>query len=383
MRLRRFLAFIFLIFIAISIKFPVAFQLLGIKVKAIPLVLPFNAFAADAEVGSAEEFQAVILEAIREVKDDIKVRIVKYDEKDYDINAVLKKVLAENVDLGFVSGCNASFTRTMGKDGAVVELKLQYLYPAEKIAAMRRLTDSNANDIIKNIIKPEMDEYERVLAVHDYVIKSSRYDRLNSDRDTVPPEEHEAYGVIVKGIGVCDSYAKAVKLLLEKAGVQCMLVEGSKVGDAGQGLNDVDHAWNIVRIDGEYYHVDATWNDVSEERDSIEMVYHHFNLNDEEMQKTHIWDRSKYPPCSGTKFNYFKYNKLIANNHEETLAMMVKAISNREKKLLVKIADYKSSIYNIEDLIKKAAVKCRIRQRLSAKWIVNDLLGIVDIEFTY
>ena len=288
MRLKRLLVCLFIIFFTISLKFPDSFLMLGSKVKAISLGLPFNAMAADAEVSNTDEFQAVILEAITEVKDNVKVKMVKYDEKDYDINSALKKVLAENVRLGFVSGCNASVTKTLGEESAVVELKLIYLYPAEKVAAMRRSTDSKANDIINNIIKPGMSEYEKVLAVHDYVILSSRYDRLNADSDTVPPEEHEAYGVLINGIGVCDSYAKAVKLLLEKAGVQCMLVEGSKSGVAAQSLDDIDHAWNIVRIDGEYYHVDATWNDVSEERGSIEMVYHHFNLNDEEMQKTHI-----------------------------------------------------------------------------------------------
>jgi hypothetical protein len=260
---------------------------------------------------------------------------------------------------------------------------MRYAYPREIVVSMRERTNSIANDIIKNIIKPEMNEYERVLAVHDYLIKNSRYDKLNASKNTVPPEEHEAYGVLVKGIGVCDSYSKAMKLLLEKTGVYCLIVEGSKAGNTIQSLDDVDHAWNIVRIDGEYYHVDTTWNDVNEGKGSINMVYHHFNLNDTEMQKTHIWERSKYPKCTGTKYNYYIYNKLTANNHEETLSILENAITSKDEKLLVKIENYKKSAYNIEELIKKAAANSRIRKSLGAKWIVNDSLGIVDLEFTY
>lgn len=383
MRLRRLVVLLLIIFAFISIKFPDALQLISTNVRLLPLALPVNDIAADAEVGSSDEFRTIMLDAIREVKDDVKVRIVNYDETTYDVDAIFKSILAENVELGFVSGCNATFTRALGREWADVELKLEYRFPKDKIISMRAETDNKANDIIEYIIRPGMSDYEKVLAVHDYVVKSSRYDRLNADSNTVPAMEHEAYGVLVNGIGVCDSYAKAVKLLLERAGVQCILVEGSKIGDAGQRPADVDHAWNIVKLDGEYYHLDATWDDVSEERDSIELVYNHFNLNDEEMQKTHVWNISKYPPCTGTKYNYFVYNKLIANNKAEALSIMVKAVSSREKKLLLKITDYKNAEYNIEGLIKKAAEKSRLNQGISAKWIIDDSLGIVDIEFEY
>jgi hypothetical protein len=334
-------------------------------------------------VQSVEEFETVLQTAMREVKDSIKVRIVRYDEENYDVNRIFKKVLQENVGLGFVSGCSASITKTFGKEAVIVELKLQYLYSGEKVIAMRAATEKRANDIIGDIIKPGMSDYEKILAVHDNVIKNSRYDSVNADNDTVPPEGHEAYGVLVDGIGVCDSYAKAVKLLLEKAGVQCMLVEGSKAETSGQELPNIDHAWNIVRVDGEYYHVDTTWDDAAEDRNSDEILYHYLNLNDEGMQKTHIWDRSRYPVCTGTKHNFFVYNKLLVNNYGETLSVLVKAISGRKEKLMIRISDYTSSTYNIQGMIKKAAEKSKLRQGISAKWIINDSLGILDIEFKY
>lgn len=383
MKLRRIFVFLLIILIAVSLKLPDVVQMLGFDFNALPIVLPVNIMAADAEVKSVEEFEKVVLSAISEVTDSIKVRIVRYDEETYDVNRIFKKVMEENVGLGFVSGCSASITKTFGKEAVIVELKLQYLYPAEKVIAMRAATDKRANDIIGNIIKSGMSDYEKILAVHDNIIKNSIYDSANADNDTVPPEGHEAYGVLIAGTGVCDSYAKAVKLLLEKTGVQCMLVEGSKTEIAGQEPGNIDHAWNIVRIDGEYYHVDTTWDDVSEDKDSGEILYHYLNLNDEGMQKTHIWDRSRYPACTGTKYNFFVYNKLFVNNHTEALSVLVKAISGRKEKLMIRISDYTKATYNIQGMIQKAAEKSKLRQRISAKWIINDSLGILDIEFKY
>lgn len=376
MKLRRFFILLLIVLAAISFRFPEAFD-------DISLNLPFSAMEADAEVGSTVEFHNAILDAISEVKENIKIRIVKYDEKDYDINFALDKILDENAGLGFVAGCSASFTQVPGKDSAVADLKLKYHFPREKVINMREETANKAKQIIRNIIKPGMSDYEKVLAVHDHIIINSVYDRLNTEKDTVPPEEHEAYGVLVKGTGVCDSYAKALKLLLSEAGIECMLIEGSKAGNMVQGPGGVDHGWNIVKLEGEYYHIDATWDDVSEEKDSADVSYNHFNLNDEEMQKTHIWDKSMYPKCTGTKYNYFSLNRLIADNKAEFCEMLVKAISARDRRILVKIADYKSTEYNIEKLIKRAAEKSRLRQGIRVRWTLDEALGIVEIEFTY
>jgi hypothetical protein len=158
-------------------------------------------------------------------------------------------------------------------------------------------------------------------------------------------------------------------------------VEGRKVGEGVPGI--ADHAWNIVKLDGEYYHVDATWDDISEEKESIEVVYHHFNLNDEEMQKTHIWDKSKYPPCTGIKYNYYVYNRLTAKNQAEAMSKLTRAISDREKQFSIKAADYTRAAYNVESMIEKAAQKSRLREAISASWVINDRLGIIDIKLEY
>lgn len=362
MRLRGVPLLLLILMLAIVSSFPDALQVFDTKLD----------IYADAEVSSIEEFRAIMRDSIGEARDSIRIRVAEYDADAYNVDAIFKSILAESSNLGYVSGCSATIMSMRGKASAIVELSLEYVYPKEKILALRNETEKQANAIIKSIIKPVMSDYEKILAVHDYIIKNSEYDQLNADLGTVPPEEHEAYGVLVKGTGVCDSYAKAMKLLLEKSGVTCLLVEGTTIEDSAS----VDHAWNIVKLDDEYYHIDATWNDA-------ELNYQYFNMNDEAIRKTHLWDKSKYPVCSGTKYNYFEYNKLVANNQEEAMSMIAKAVSNQKKSLLFRIADYSSSAYNIEEMIRKASGKTRPGQGISAKWIINDSLGIIDIEFEY
>ena len=64
---------------------------------------------------------------------------------------------------------------------------------------------------------------------------------------------HSAYGILLNGYGVCESYAKAMSRLLDAIGIPNTYV----VGVAGGG-----HAWNYVQMpDGNWYMVDSTWND--------------------------------------------------------------------------------------------------------------------------
>ena len=66
----------------------------------------------------------------------------------------------------------------------------------------------------------------------------------------------------------------------------------------------INHAWNMVKIDGEYYHVDVTWNDPVPDRQG-RVLHTYFNTSDRKMlQGKHVWDQSKYPACTSEKYSY-------------------------------------------------------------------------------
>ena len=153
-----------------------------------------------------------------------------------------------------------------------------------------------AKDIINNITNSNMSDLEKELAIHEYVVKNTAYDYDNYINLTLPEDSYTAYGTLIMGRAVCQGYADAMKLLLNLAGIEAQVV----IGYAGE-----PHAWNIVKIDGEYYHIDATWDDPVPDTGN-KVTYTYFNLSDEQIAKDHEWIRKKYPTSTSEKFQYLQ-----------------------------------------------------------------------------
>ncbi|MDE7130743.1 MAG: InlB B-repeat-containing protein [Lachnospiraceae bacterium] len=100
-------------------------------------------------------------------------------------------------------------------------------------------------------VSDEMSDLEKAAALHDWLAVNVEYDYDNYLAGAVPASSFNAYGTLVDGVSVCQGYALAYKYLLGKLGIECYMV-------SSKGMN---HAWNMVKLDGEYYHVDVTWDD--------------------------------------------------------------------------------------------------------------------------
>ena len=135
-----------------------------------------------------------------------------------------------------------------------------------------------------------MTEYEKELVIHDELMDRLVY-------DLAAPNAHNAYGALVEGRTVCEGYAEAFQYLLHRVGINSFLIIGSSNGEG--------HKWNAVRIDGEYYHVDPTWND---QGDTIFHAY--FNVSDEIIEEDHFINTTVYdlPVCDSMDANYFSMN---------------------------------------------------------------------------
>lgn len=96
-------------------------------------------------------------------------------------------------------------------------------------------------------------EYQKIKKIHDYLVENISYDQSLS-KDNI----YNMYGALVNKECVCEGYAKAFKYLLDKIGVESIIV----IGDAtdSQGKNQ-SHAWNYVKYDGTWYAIDVTWDD--------------------------------------------------------------------------------------------------------------------------
>ena len=129
----------------------------------------------------------------------------------------------------------------------------------------------------------------RVLLAHDLLCRTCEYaDDL--------PECHGAGGALLLHRAACDGYAEAFALLMESAGIPAMIITGVGADADGHAEN---HAWNLVRLSGAWYHIDCTWDDTD-----AQPSHTYFLCNDDAMRLTHIWDTKKYPPASGGGYRY-------------------------------------------------------------------------------
>ena len=109
---------------------------------------------------------------------------------------------------------------------------------------------SAARDFVATL-SPSLSEVEKYRAIHDYLWAVANYDLTATNA-------HSAYGLLLDGgAAVCEGYSKAFKILCDEAGLPCMLISG----ESSPGSGVIDHMWNAVCLDGEWFCVDVTWDD--------------------------------------------------------------------------------------------------------------------------
>ena len=144
------------------------------------------------------------------------------------------------------------------------------------------------NWVVENYVQPGMSDIEKIRVLHNWLIYNAHYDLTYSSYD--------AGGVLVRGAGVCNSYALAFQMLLNRAGIPNRFISGT--ADNGSGKGPEGHAWNMVQADGKWYQVDTTWDDPimswTEEGATVSGLerYMYFMVSDAFLSKNHSWSAS-------------------------------------------------------------------------------------------
>lgn len=258
-------------------------------------------------VNSCEEYYNAIKSALEKFESNINISTNNYNEKVYDIS-VVNKVIKENplIDYGFVR-VNSKIAKSLDGKSANINIIFTYSRTSSEMLMMKEKAKEKAVQIINNIIKTGMDVWEKELVIHDYIVNNSSYDKYNYDKNTVPPESYTDYGVLINKKGVCEGYAKAFMRLANQAGIECIYVSGDAEGEG--------HAWNIVKIEGQYYHIDTTFDDPIVSNGQNTLFHDFYNLTDIEISRNHNWDKITYPQCNSTTYSYSNVQRLLKNKY--------------------------------------------------------------------
>ena len=158
----------------------------------------------------------------------------------------------------------------------IVVFNLEYLATKEEEDEIEKAADK----IIGEIITGNMDVYQKIKAVHDYIILNVAYEN-NKEYDS-------AYEALTEGKAICSGYTMLAEKLFRKLGLKTLIVNSP----------EMKHTWNMINIDENWYHIDLTWDDpVPDIKGRILYIY--FLVSDWELNRAkdrkHTWNRSEYP----------------------------------------------------------------------------------------
>ena len=177
-----------------------------------------------------------------------------------------------------------------------------YWYTKQEVSEI----DKKVQNVLKKMISRVRGktDYEKEKSVHDLLIENVVYDTVASQNfNKYHSRSNSILGVLFYKTAVCEGIAKTTKILLNLLDIKCIVATGM----AGREL----HAWNIVKIDGEPYQLDVTWDINVSSKDNFR--YDYFNLTDQDMIIDHN-PSIKYPACKSNQHNYFYKNKLVAKH---------------------------------------------------------------------
>ncbi|MBZ9625199.1 hypothetical protein G9F71_020360 [Clostridium sp. FP2] len=265
-------------------------------------------------ISNKDEFYNLIKNALENCETTVKVKVLNYNNSDYNLN-VINQIVLEHPDVDYGKPALKAQIFSYGEAESLLELTFEYEKDVFIIKQEKEVAQKKVQEVLKTVINNEMTDFEKELAIHDYIVKTADYDVNNYETGTTTLEDHTAYGVLVNKLGVCESYAKAMYELLNGANIECKYVTGySKYN----GVKGGGHAWNMVKLEDGWYNLDTTWDDpisdkngsntLNKETTPMATVNHtYFNVPDSIFNKDHIrgeFEEKNYPKCTATKYSY-------------------------------------------------------------------------------
>ena len=223
-----------------------------------------------------------------------------------------------------------------------VLLNFEYLVNStEELSTKNNEINKSIENILLNVKNTE-NKFNTELLIHDYIAKNTKYYEYENMKD-IPINCHNIYGVLIDNSSVCDGFAKTMKLLLNKCGIESIVVTGK--------LKNEPHAWDLVKIEDNWYNLDLTSNKSIKTANKTYVIHSYFNITDEAILKTHTFDNKEILPSATIKDKnyYIVKNKTIntGENFKNKFAQIMKSSKNDE------LLEFASDMIGVPDLIAK------------------------------
>ena len=124
-----------------------------------------------------------------------------------------------------------------------ITISVNRVYSKDDITTINNKLNELENELILN----KQSEYEKVLAIHDYIVNNTIYNLGDENKSNTPSSN--AMGVLFYNSATCNGYTDTASLLLDRANIPNVRISNDK------------HIWNLVYINNKWLHMDVTWDD--------------------------------------------------------------------------------------------------------------------------
>ena len=292
-------------------------------------------FAYESLDAQEQIWYGEIEQALGEMTDTVKLSTEPIGQglDEQDIDRIFQCVLIDHPEIFYTTGY--TYTKYSRGDRTVgIDFAGTYSLPREEAVNKAEEIRGRALEWLSDI-PSDASEYDKVKAVYEKIIFSTDYDLNASDNQNIA-------SVFLGNSSVCQGYAKATQYLLNHLGVMCTLVQGTV--DTGEA-----HAWNLVRVDGDYYYVDTTWGDASYrmedgsgQEELPEINYDYLCVTTQELLRTHrIESVVAMPECTATQANYYVREGVYFTSYdaEQMQSIFDRAWESGRTEITLKCAD--------------------------------------------
>ena len=179
-----------------------------------------------------------------------------------------------------------------------------------------------AVNVLDEIITEGMDDYEKELAVHDYIVRNVTYEKDNLDIFGEHSEHSvDPYGALAEGECICSGYTTTFKMFMDMLEIPCR-------STVALSDRDNEHAWNMVQINGHWYYVDVTWDDPVPDFEGRPVRHKYFNTSKKIMMARHEWDSSDDPVNDSEEDSYIAHELRTVENEEEIYSLAEESFEN-------------------------------------------------------
>lgn len=222
---------------------------------------------------SVSEIKNILINSIKYLSNSI---VINYkgstDNLKSEIDSLLEEIYASD---GYTAAMMKrwKYSYTGYVNDVTLKFTFEYVETKEQLDEVNKKVD----EILDKIINEDMNDLAIEKAIHDYIVKNVSYDETYIN--------YSDYDALFSGKSVCQGYALLAYRMLTNSGIESKII----IGDANG-----PHAWNLVKLNDSWYHLDCTW-DRGTSKPPDKISYDYFNKNDDYMIRNHHWDTKRYP----------------------------------------------------------------------------------------